>query len=421
MRGPDNAKVRWAVAATAVIVFASGLAGCASEIAPVDPPSASAFNPRLVARGRELAAIGDCAGCHTRAGGAPFAGGVALATPFGTIFGTNITPDAKSGIGGWSEEAFRRAMREGVSRDGRHLYPAFPYDHFTLLADDDIRALYAFLMTREPASGKAPDNELRFPFNLRPLIAGWKALYFREARYRPEASKSAQWNRGAYLVAGLGHCGACHTPRNRLGAEQKNRTLAGGMIEGWYAPALNEASPSPIPWTAADLAAYLSSGIAERHAIAGGPMQAVTHELGHASQDDVRAIAAYLQSAMGPTTGEREARAKAALERARREPSTAAGPGGEPHDATLQLGKTLYVNACASCHEAGRGISSSGALELPLAVALYEPEPASLLNIIRDGIRPPDGEPGRWMPAFRGAFTDQELTALVAYLHTFAR
>ncbi len=406
---------------TAVVVFSSGLAGCASEIAPVDPSSRSTFDPQLVAHGRELAAIGDCAGCHTVAGGAPFGGGVALATPFGTIFGTNITPDAKSGIGNWSEEAFRRAMREGVSRDGRPLYPAFPYDHFTLLADDDIRALYAFLMTRAPASGKAPDNELRFPYNLRPLIAGWKALYFREARYQPDASKSAQWNRGAYLVAGLGHCGACHTPRDRLGAELKSRPLAGGMTEGWYAPALNDASPSPIPWTPEHLAAYLSTGIAERHAIAAGPMQGVTHELGHASPADVRAIAAYIRSAMGPATEAREARAKAALELARRAPSAASGSGAGPRDATLRLGESLYVNACASCHEAGRGISSSGALELPLAVALYDPEPASLLNIIREGIRPPDGEPGRWMPAFRGAFTDEQLTALVAYLHTFAK
>lgn len=390
------------------LVALAALAGCASEIASTTAPRREAFDKDLVKKGERLAALGDCAGCHTKPGGAPFAGGVPLETPFGTIFGTNITPDPKSGIGNWSEEAFRRAMREGVSRGGRNLYPAFPYDHFTLLADDDLQALYAYLMTRQPVSAKAPDNELRFPFNLRPLIAGWKALYFKPARFQADATKSAQWNRGAYLVAGLGHCGACHTPRNRFGAERKDRELAGGMIEGWYAPALNEASPSPVPWTEDALATYLASGIAERHAIAGGPMQAVTRELGRAPQADVRAIAAYIRSSMGATA-------------AQRVPPAATDAGAAEQGATWRLGKTLYAGACASCHEAGRGVSSNSALQLPLAVALHDPEPASLIRIIQDGIRPPDGEPGRWMPGFAGAFTDEQLAALVAYLRTSAK
>ena len=176
------------------------------------------------------------------------------------------------------------------------------------------------------------------------------------------------------------------------------------MIEGWYAPPRNDASPSPIPWTAEQLATYLSTGIAERHAIAGGPMQAVTRELGRAPAADVRAIAAYIQSAMGPVSDAREARARAALQLAGRRPSAVGGSSAEERDATLRLGKSLYVGVCASCHEAGRNVSSNGALELPLAVALYDAEPASLLNIIRDGIRPLDGEPGRWMPGFRGAW-----------------
>jgi mono/diheme cytochrome c family protein len=399
--------VRWAVVAAVLPVVLAAFTGCASQIAPAAPPR-EVFDPPLVRQGAQLAAIGDCAGCHTRSGGAPLAGGVALATPFGTIYGSNITPDEKFGIGAWSEEAFRRAMREGVSRDGRHLYPAFPYEHFTLLSDDDLHALYAYLMTRQPVATKAPDNELRFPYNLRPLLAGWKALYFREARYQPDETKSAEWNRGAYLVEGLGHCGACHTPRNRLGAEQKNRALSGGMIEGWYAPALDAASPSPVPWTPEALATYLSTGIAERHAIAGGPMQTVTHELGYASPADVRAIAGYIVSSISSPTKPSVA-------------SAASGAGTSQPDAALQLGKTLYAGACASCHDAGRGVSSDTALELPLAVAVHDPEPASLIRIIEDGIRPPEGEPGRWMPGFRGTFTDQQLAALVAYLRSFAK
>lgn len=410
----------WAFAA--VVVAACAVAACAwqPEIDPVSPPRPGSFDAKLVQRGAQLAAIGDCAGCHTRQGGAPFAGGVPLATPFGTVYGTNITPDLAYGIGGWSEMAFTRAMRQGVARDGRHLYPAFPYDHFTLLTDDDIHALYAYLMTRQPVALESPKNRLTFPFSVRPLVGAWKLLYFKQARFQPDATKSAQWNRGAYLAEGLGHCGACHTPRNRLGAEQKNRQLAGGLVEGWYAPALNEASPSPIPWTPEDLATYLATGIAERHAMAAGPMQAVAHELGRAPRDDVQAIAAYVASAMGPTTQAREARAEAALQLARREASAAGGASVAESDATLRLGKSLYAGACASCHEAGRHVSSSGGLELPLAVALYDPEPASLINIVRDGIRPPQGEPGRWMPAFAAAFTDEQLTALATYLRTLA-
>ena len=398
----------------------AALAGCASEIPPTTAPPAEAFDRKLIKDGEQLAAVGDCAGCHTKAGGPPFAGGVPLETPFGTVFGTNITPDVAYGIGAWSEAAFRRAMREGVARDGRHLYPAFPYDHFTRLSDQDIRALFAFLMTRDPVAQPPPKNKLSFPFNLRPLIAGWNLLYFREARFSPDASKSVEWNRGAYLVEGLGHCGACHTPRNRLGAEQKNRALSGGMVEGWYAPALNESSPSPIPWTAEHLSTYLGTGMAERHAIAAGPMQAVTAQLSRASPADVRAIAAYIHEAMGPVTQARESRARAALELASLGPSAAAGASAAERDAKLSLGRSLYAGACASCHEAGRRVSSSGALELPLAVALYDRQPASLVNIIRQGIRPPEGERGRWMPAFAGAFTDEQLGALVAYLRTLA-
>src|SRR4051812_18556429 len=190
-------------------------------IDPVEPPERASFDPARVTKGAELAAVGDCGRCHTVEGGAAYAGGYPLATPFGTIYATNITPDPETGIGRWSEAAFRRAMREGVDREGRHLYPAFPYDHFTLLTDDDDNALYAYFMTREPVRARTPANDIPFPLNLRVAIAGWKLLFFKPGPYQPDMAKSEAWNHGAYLAEGLAHCGACHTPRNGLGAEKK--------------------------------------------------------------------------------------------------------------------------------------------------------------------------------------------------------
>ncbi len=179
-----------------------------------------------------------------------FAGGLPVPTPFGTVFSSNITPDPETGIGRWPEAAFRRAMRSGVDREGRHLYPTFPYDHFTNVSDDDDRALYAFLMTREPVRAPARSNQLSFPFDHRVVIAGWKLLFLRAGAYKPDTTKSAEWNRGAYLVEGLAHCGACHTPRNALGAEQTTASFAGGDVDNWKAYAINAQSPAPVPWDA---------------------------------------------------------------------------------------------------------------------------------------------------------------------------
>lgn len=217
-------------------------------IAPIAPGSVAGFPAELVAKGEALAGAGYCATCHRVKGGQPYAGGYGMPTPFGVIYSTNITPDPDSGIGRWSEAAFMRAMHEGVSRDGSHLYPAFPYDHFTKVTDEDVRALYAFLMTREPVSAPAQQNTLPFPFNIRALQAGWKLLFMDQGSYRPVAGKSEAWNRGAYLAEGLSHCAACHTPRNLLGAEKTaDDSYAGAMIEGWFAPALTAANTTPLP------------------------------------------------------------------------------------------------------------------------------------------------------------------------------
>src|SRR6202030_4406201 len=188
------------------------------SIAAIDPPAPQSFDATLVKRGRDLAAIGNCSDCHTVRGGKDFAGGLPVPTPFGTIYSSNITPDPETGIGRWPEAALRRAMRAGVNPGGQHLYPTFPYDHFTNVSDEDDSALYAYLMTRPPVHAPARANQLSFPLDQRVVIAGWKLLFLRHGTYQPDTAQSAAWNRGAYLVEGLAHCGACHTPRNALGA-----------------------------------------------------------------------------------------------------------------------------------------------------------------------------------------------------------
>ncbi len=400
------------------------VAGCAAtwhSALPATPEAPRGFDSALVERGAALAAVGNCASCHTTSEGRPFAGGVPLATPFGTIYGTNITPDRPTGIGTWSQAAFVRAMRDGVARDGRLLYPAFPYDHFTHTTDGDLEALYAYLMTRDPVRQANAADALRFPFNLRPLIAGWNLLYLDRTPPRTDGAHDAEWNRGAYLVASLGHCASCHAPRNRLGAEQTEHGMAGGQAEGWYVPALNGASPSPLPWTVDALSAYLRTGIAAGHAMAGGPMQEVVGNLARAREEDVRAIATYVHSSLGPTTADRASRARSAEQRAALGPLARSQPNAQGADTQLlALGATVYQGACARCHDVGRTVDSSGALRLPLAIAVYDPDPRSLLRIVRDGITPPPGEPGRWMPAFGTMLSDEQLVGLLTYLRAAA-
>jgi mono/diheme cytochrome c family protein len=373
---------------------ALGLA--APAIPPVDPPARTSFDAQQIARGAALSAIGNCRDCHTAEEGKPFAGGHALQTPFGTIYGTNITPDPDTGIGRWSLEAFTRALRDGVDRRGEHLYPVFPYDHFTKLSDDDVAALYAFVMTRDPVQQPDRANQVNFPYNVREFIAGWKNLYFRPGRFVPDPQQSAAWNRGAYLAEGLGHCSACHSPRNALGAEVTERHFAGGSAGSWHAPALDRSSPSPVSWTVDDLAVYLRTGLVERHAIAAGPMAPVASNLSQANSDDVRAIAVYVTSWM------RGAEVSAP------HPVAAATANAQ--------GAAIYATTCGECHDKGRTTSSGGALELPLAIALSLPTPANLIHITLEGIPPREGEASRIMPGFAGSLTSAQVESLLTYL-----
>jgi mono/diheme cytochrome c family protein len=266
-------------------------------IAPIEPPTPASFSADSIAKGEILSADGHCVSCHTRPGGPQFAGGYGLNTPFGIIYGTNITPDPETGIGRWSLEAFDRAMREGVAQDGSHLFPAFPYYAFTGLWDDDVKALYAYLMTRPPVRATVPANTIPFPLSIRAFQEGWKILFFRSGRYRPDSSKSAEWNRGAYLAEALSDCGGCHTPRNMLGAEKTRDAYAGYVIDDWIAPALTEANSSPVPWTKDEMFSYLRTGLGPLHGAAtAATMTPVVREglgVSVVPEADVRALAIY--------------------------------------------------------------------------------------------------------------------------------
>ncbi|MEJ8822122.1 molybdopterin cofactor-binding domain-containing protein [Variovorax humicola] len=384
----------------------AGLLGWRPTIAPVSL-SAPVYSEATIERGRLLAAIGDCAVCHTAPGGAVNAGGRAMQTPFGTLYSTNLTPDAQTGIGQWSFSAFQRAMREGISRDGHHLYPAFPYTAFARTSDDDLTALYAYFMSQPPVRAETPLSQLRFPFNVRPLMGFWNAMFHDASAYRNVPTQSAAWNRGAYLVNGLGHCGACHTPRNALGAEQGGTAfLSGAMVEGWEAPALTARSTSAVPWTADALYRYLRNGHSAQHGIAGGPMAEVVRELAIVPDEDIRAMSTYLAS-FNPTATQADADAKArsAIENAQRL---------QPQPGAAQR---LFDGACAACHHDGNGPTLLGA-NTPLALNsnLTSARPDNLLRTILEGVREPASRDIGFMPAFRDALDDRQIAELAQYM-----
>ena len=384
------------------------------EIAPVAPPGEGAFDTALLRNGEALAGIGACAVCHTADRGASFAGGLALPTPFGVVYSTNITPDADSGIGSWPEAAFRRAMREGVDRRGRHLYPAFPYDHFTRVTDEDIHAIYAYLMAQEPVAFAAPENELRFPFNIRMLLAGWKLLFLETGEFEADPNRDEEWNRGAYLAEGVGHCGACHTPRNVFGAVSRELAFGGGEAEDWHVPALNADSPAPVPWSQLQLVNYLFDGWDAEHGIAAGPMAPVVNHLYDQSEDDVFAMAAYIESWQRPKLSDAER--ESVLARARsldwgREPGYR--PDQIPDDPSIQRGLEVFGNLCANCHKQG-----AGQLPVPLALTatVNAPDPRNVIHIVFDGIRPPRGATQRSMPGFGASISDGDLADMLKFL-----
>ena len=392
-----------AACATAIAIGTAALPWRA--IAPITRPDLSVFSAATISRGQQLAALGDCMVCHTAVGGVINAGGRALETPFGVIYSTNITPDEATGIGNWSYPAFERAMREGIHRDGKHLYPAFPYTHYAKATDADLQALYAYLMAQDPVRAETPANKLAFPFNQRPLLAGWNALFHSSQTFRADPSKSEVWNRGAYLVEGLGHCGACHTPRNELGAEIANRYLAGGSAEGWEAPALTSLSRAPIPWSEGELYTYLRTGESRFHGIAAGPMAPVVKELKALPDQDIRAMAVYLASFNEGASDQRAADALAARLESTTLSITAASQGAR-----------IYQGACAVCHEVGGPALFGSRPSLSLNSNVHSDIPDNLIQVILHGIAAPVSPDLGYMPAFRDSLSDRQLAELVGYI-----
>lgn len=397
------------------VVLAVGAFAWASRypaLDPVPPPDPNSFDRQLIERGRSLASIGDCEVCHTGLAGIAYAGGLALPTPFGTIYTTNITPDPEMGIGTWSEEAFRRALQDGVDRDGHYLYPAFPYDRFTKTTDEDIAAIYAFIMSEvEPSDFEPPENELGFPFNIRLSLAGWNLLYLKNKRWEPDPNQDEEWNHGAYLVEGLAHCGSCHSPRNLMGAEIP--TYGGGYAEGWLAPAINADSTAPIRWSRDMLVNYLFDGWDRDHGVTAGPMTPIVNHLFDQSEDDVYAMAAYVASLMGtPVPSSDEAREAAAdsIAFANLIEWDVDNPP-EPEGEQLARGAVVYRDSCAKCHKVGADI-----VPLALTSTVNMPDPANILRVIRDGVRPPRGALNRSMPAFGISLTDENIVDVLVFI-----
>lgn len=393
----------WVLGAGAALAggLMAGTVGMAirPEIPRVPRPD-NLWSAETLERGRQLFAAGDCAVCHTAEGGVPLAGGRPMETPFGTVYSTNLTPDPDTGLGAWSYPAFARAMREGVSRDGHHLYPAFPYTSFARMSETDLQALYGYIQSLDPVVADTPPARMMAPVNLRAGMAGWNALFHDATPFTPDPARSEAWNRGAYLVEGVGHCSACHSPRNALGAEQAGAAhLAGGWVDGWAAPALNGSGPAPLAWTEGDFYAYLRTGVSARHGAAGGPMAPVIEELSALPDTDLQAMATYLASLSDPVPdAEFPANPDAALE-------TAQGPAAR-----------LFRASCGSCHIAGP-VASATAARVPLALstAVHSDTPDTLLQTMMHGL-PGVGPDPRAMPGFEDALSPSNMAAIATFL-----
>jgi mono/diheme cytochrome c family protein len=370
------------------------LAAC---LLPLAWPAAQAQAPTLVQRGEYLARAGDCTSCHTAQGGAPFAGGYRLETPFGALLAPNITPDLKTGIGAWSADDFYRALHQGLNKRGQDMYPAMPYDFYTRVTREDSDAIFAYLRT-VPAVANAVDvNQLRFPFNVRMSMMVWRELFFSEGSFKPDAAKSAAWNRGAYLVEGLGHCSACHSPRDALGGIEKDRAYTGATVDGWFALNLSSNLHTGLGrWSVQDIATYLKTGTLPDRTTALGPMALVVkNSTSYLTDADLTAMATYLKDI----------------------PANSSLRQGKPApDPTRVAGATLYLDHCAGCHQSG-GHGLPGVFP-PLAGngAVIAPNPADILKVVLGGIP----AQGRYvpMPSFAAQLTDEQIAALANYVRT---
>ena len=358
--------------------------------------------------GEYLARAGDCIACHTAPEGRIFAGGRAMPTPFGTLYTSNITPDPQTGIGKWSADDFYKTMHNGRFPDGGLIYPAMPFASYTKVTRADSDAIFAYLKSIPPVRQKNREHDLRFPYNNRELILGWRTLFFTEGTYKPNASKSADWNRGAYLVEGLGHCGMCHSPINALGGTSQSEAFKGGLIpmQNWYAPSLTSSREGGLgDWSIKDITDLLRTGISARGVVYGPMAEVVYNSLQYLTDADVRAMAVYLKGIAEPSPPP---------------PPSSTLPSTES-SLLISLGKTVYDSHCASCHGArGEGkpphwppLAGNQSIEMESAV--------NPIRMVLIGGYPPAtaGNPKPYgMPPFAGLLSDNEVAAVVSYIRT---
>jgi mono/diheme cytochrome c family protein len=379
-------------AACAAALLLAGLASMPSLA--VDPQAED-----LIDRGHYVALAGDCAACHTVPGGRPFAGGLAIETPFGTLVSANITPDRAAGIGAWSDEDFVRSMQQGIAADGTHLYPAMPYPYFTRVTRADLLALRAYLATLEPVGDRVETNRLPFPYRMRSSMTVWNGLNFSPGEFHADPKQSAEWNRGAYLVNGLGHCGACHTPKNLLGGDKSGRPLAGGVLQGWYATPLDSDMRTGLgAWGIADIVSYLKTGWGGGQAATGTMALVVADSTSQLSDSDLRAIAVYLKDNPAPE------RTAVPLDK---------------DSAVMKAGRALYVASCAACHTgAGSGLADL-APTLAHSPVVQAAATDTLLDVVLNGAQAvaTDAAPtAPAMPAFGWQLTDEQIAAVLTYV-----
>lgn len=385
----------WLGIGAAIIVV---LSGCL-------PPKAQAGTDTQdfsqIDRGRYLTIVGDCAACHTQPGSSqPYAGGQPIETPFGTILASNITPDVETGIGAWSDEDFIGALTEGIGHDGKHLYPAMPYTYFTKMTRDDALSIRAYLRTLAPVHHVVEENQLSFPFNVRASLAAWNSLYFKSGAYQNRPVKSAEWNRGAYLIESLMHCGMCHTPKNSLGGDKTSKVFQGYELQGWFAPDITNSDDRGLgKWSSEDIVLYLKSGH-NRFAAASGPMaEEVELSSSKMTDSDLQAIATYLKDQPIEGTGKS---------------STAM-----PKETTMKLGENIYADECSACHgQAGSGVAGLFPA-LARSPAIVSTKATSLIHVIVAGGRSAatdDAPTAPAMPAFGKTLSDKQVAAVATFI-----
>ncbi len=360
--------------------------------------------PEQVLRGAYLAHAGNCAACHTMRGGAPYAGGRGIDTPYGVVFASNITPDEKTGIGRWSASHFWRAMHNGRSKSGRLLVPAFPYPSFTRITREDSDALYAYLRTVQPVEQPNREHTLRFPYSTQAALAMWRAVFFQPGTHTPDATKSAEWNRGRYLVLGLGHCNACHGGRRAFGAARGALAMSGGVspVDKWYAPSLATSAEAGVAeWETQHIVDLLKTGVSARGSALGPMAEVVFRSTQHLDEADLRAMAVFLKSLPQSAAPARR--------------PNAAAPGG----ATLERGRTVYRERCEGCH----GPQGEGARGAYPALAgnrsvVMDPPVNVVRAVLSGGFQPATaGNPRPWgMPPFGHVLDDADVAAVVTFI-----